>query len=94
MKQYRLCPLSHDLTEECFTQHPVPFAGHVALEWQNGSRHVIQGRFLSDGTTPSGSTWARMPMPYSNPNQPPEFEPPCDEKPDAWKTETGLCSGR
>ena len=33
-------------------------------------------------------------MPYSHPGRAPEFEPPCDEKPDAWKTETGVCSGR
>eukprot|EP01051_Picozoa_sp_SAG22_P023096 SAG22_NODE_5808_length_949_cov_1.107059_1_plen_117_part_10 len=33
-------------------------------------------------------------MPYSNSHVEPQFEPPCDEKPDAWKTETGVCSGR
>jgi hypothetical protein len=52
--QYRLCPLSSELTEECFQQHPLPFAGAVALEWQNGSRLEIQGRFLSVGTTRPG----------------------------------------
>ena len=92
--QYRLCPLSSPLTETCFRQHPVPFASDMALEWQNGSRHAIQGRYLSVGTEPLGSTWARMPMPYAHPGKPPEFEPPCDEKPDAWKTSTGVCSGR
>jgi hypothetical protein len=25
--QYRLCPLSSALTEECFQQRPIPFAG-------------------------------------------------------------------
>ena len=93
--QYRVCPLSsEELSEECFQKHPLPFAGAVALEWQNGSRLEIQGRFLSTGTVPAGSTWARQPMPYSNSHTPPQFEPPCDEKPDAWKTETGVCSGR
>jgi lytic starch monooxygenase len=92
--QYRICPLSEELSEECFQKHPLPFAGAVALEWQNGSRLEIQGRFLSNGTVPAGSAWARQPMPYSNANTPPQFDPPCDEKPDAWKTETGVCSGR
>ena len=69
----------------------------MALEWRNGSRHEIKdSRFLSVGTIPLGSTWARMPMPYSNgpSHEPPAFEPPCHELPDAWKTETGVCSGR
>lgn len=92
--QYRLCPLSETLTEKCFQQRPLPFARAVALEWQNGSRLEIEGRYLSEGTIPAGSAWARNPMPYSNPHTPPEFDPPCDEKPDAWKTETGVCSGR
>ena len=72
----------------------MPFAGAVALEWQNGSRLEIEGRFLKHGTTPQGSTWARMPMPYSNSKVKPQFEPPCDEVPGSWKTETGVCSGR
>ena len=92
--QYRLCPLSAPLTEDCFRQRPIPFAGAAALEWQNGSRLEIKGRYLSTGTIPSGSVWARMPMPYSNPHTKPQFDPPCDELPDAWKTETGVCSGR
>ena len=93
--QYRLCPRSADeLTEECFKRRPIPFAGSLALEWQNGSRTEIQGRFLSSGTTPNGSTWARNPLPYSNSKNPPEFEPPCNEDPEAWRTESGLCSGR
>jgi hypothetical protein len=92
--QYRLCPLSSALTEECFQQRPLPFAGKLQLEWQNGSRLEIEGRYLSAGTTPLGSTWSRNPMPYAHPNKEPEFAPPCVEHPDAWKTETGVCSGR
>ena len=46
------------------------------------------------GTTPLGSTWARNPLPYHHPGQEPEFSPPCDESPDSWKTDAGLCSGR
>lgn len=92
--QYRLCPLGSNLTEECFTKRPLPFAGYVALEWANGSRTEIQGRYLSVGTFPLGSSWARNPLPYNHPGQMPEFAPPCEESPDVWKTDAGLCSGR
>ena len=92
--QYRLCPRSTPLTEECFQQRPIPFAGAVALEWQNGSRTEIQGRYLSNGTVPHGSAWARNPLPYSDSKVPPQFDPPCNEDPEAWRTESGLCSGR
>lgn len=52
--QYRLCPLSHNLTEDCFRARPLPFAGYVALEWVNGSRTkskavtCLSGQFLLD----------------------------------------------
>lgn len=92
--QYRLCALSRNLTEECFTDRPLPFAGYVALEWANGTRTEIQGRYLSVGTFPLGSTWARNPLPYHHPGQRPEFPPPCEEDPDAWQTDAGVCSGR
>jgi hypothetical protein len=93
--QYRLCPLSSSsVTEECFQRRPIPFSGALALEWQNGSRLEIEGRYLSTGTIPRGSMWARNPIPYSNAHTKPEFEPPCDEKDGAWRTETGVCSGR
>ena len=38
--------------------------------------------------------WARNPLPYSNGQSPPQFAPPCDEKIDRKKSDTGLCSGR
>jgi hypothetical protein len=77
------------VSRSCFQERPIPFAGALALEWQNGSRTEIQGRFLSNGTVPAGSTWARNPLPYSNSKVPPEFEPPCNEDPEAWRTESG-----
>ena len=67
--QYRLCPLTRNLTEDCFMERPLPFAGYVALEWSNGSRTEIEGRYLSVGTTPLGSTWARNPIPYNHPGK-------------------------
>ena len=33
-------------------------------------------------------------LPYSNSKVPPQFDPPCNEDPEAWRTESGLCSGR
>jgi hypothetical protein len=60
--QYRLCPLSSNmsqpglgLTEACFQERPMPFAGRTQLEFGNGSRiEIVNPRFLSHGTTPKG----------------------------------------
>ena len=38
--------------------------------------------------------WARNPLPYNHPGQMLEFSPPCEESPDVWKADAGLCSGR
>ena len=41
--QYRLCPASEDLTEECFQKHPLDFVrGHQFLQWNNGTRQLIK----------------------------------------------------
>lgn len=61
---YRLCPLNSPLTEACFQSHPLDFAGQMALEWMNGTRKVIEGRYLINGTQPRGSEWAMMPLPF------------------------------
>ena len=60
--QYRLCPLLNKsqpglgLTEACFQQMPIPFAGKTQLEFGNGTRFDVQNpRFLSNGTQPKGS---------------------------------------
>lgn len=92
--QYRLCPLSEPLTEECFQKTPLPFATdkHI-LEWSYGSTE-INGTYVSVGTKPLNSTWAMNPLPYSNAASPPEFDPPCEETADRTKTDTGHCSGR
>ena len=34
------------------------------------------------------------PLPYSNAQSPPEFEPPCKETVDRTKSDIGKCSGR
>lgn len=79
--QYRLCPASEKLTEECFFKTPVPFAKKTFIQFPNSTRLDI-GKFMmfaSEGTMPLNSTWARNPIPYSNMGAAPEFEPPCAE---------------
>lgn len=84
--QYRLCPASVALTEECFQRTPMEFAGRTWLEFRNGSRLQIQSSFLSTGTTPANSTWATNPLPF------------CDERenlctPEAMKAFEAPCQG-
>jgi hypothetical protein len=62
--QYRLCPKSSSLTEECFQEMPLPFANsNHKLRWDNGTEIEIAASLVSVGTTPTGSTWARNPIP-------------------------------
>eukprot|EP00419_Tripos_fusus_P012397 CAMPEP_0172667152 /NCGR_PEP_ID=MMETSP1074-20121228/8242_1 /TAXON_ID=2916 /ORGANISM="Ceratium fusus, Strain PA161109" /LENGTH=438 /DNA_ID=CAMNT_0013483619 /DNA_START=59 /DNA_END=1376 /DNA_ORIENTATION=+ len=66
--QYRLCPATEPLTEECFQRHPLDFdRGKQVLKWNNrtlqypmGSKAVfVDGDFVK----PKGSMWARNPIP-------------------------------
>ena len=62
--QYRLCPADQPLTEACFQANPVPFAGTTqTLLLADGSEQVVAATYLSEGTTPSNSTWVRNPLP-------------------------------
>lgn len=61
--QYRLCPKSEPLTEECFQKMPIPFSGMTRFKWENDTEAYFQGTFVSEGTLPTGSTWAMNPMP-------------------------------
>mmetsp|Transcript_90319 Transcript_90319/g.170273 ORF Transcript_90319/g.170273 Transcript_90319/m.170273 type:complete len:368 (+) Transcript_90319:12-1115(+) len=75
--QYRLCPRWEELTEECFQRLPVPFAGLQQLQFKHRSAlHTINGTYVSEGTSPAGSTWVKNPIPIS----PVEFPPPCQEE--------------
>lgn len=59
--QYRLCPANKPLTEECMQAMPLEFdteAG-TSLVWNNGTRYNFKNVFVSTGTWPKGSTWAR-----------------------------------
>lgn len=61
--QYRLCPANEPLTEACFQKTPLPFSGHPIIRWDNGTELQIKGTFVSEGTSPNGSTWAMNPIP-------------------------------
>lgn len=92
---YRLCPLEENLTEECFQQHHLSFAGKTFLEFGNGTRLEIKSRFLSNGTHPHGSMWAMNPLPFARNGSDAQFAPPCTGA-DDWHNMTrwGLCAGR
>jgi len=61
---YRLCPATSELTEACFQQHPLDFnQDKQAILFPNGTRISIPGTFISEGTSPKGSTWSMLPIP-------------------------------
>lgn len=68
--QYRLCSATQGLTEDCFRQTPLEFAKQTWLEFRNGTRLELEGKYLSEGTVPANSTWAMNPIPF------------CDERED------------
>jgi len=61
--QYRLCPKTEAITEACFQMHPLPFAGSQFVQLSNGTRFDVKPTYVSDGTSPAGSTWALNPIP-------------------------------
>jgi len=61
--QFRLCKASEALSEACFQKTPLPFSGNPVLRWNNGSEFAMNGTFVSEGTSPAGSTWQMNPIP-------------------------------
>lgn len=61
--QYRLCPASEPLTEECFKNLPLKFAGPPKLRHADGTETEFRPTYVTEGTTPAGSTWAMNPIP-------------------------------
>ena len=53
----RLCPSKSKLTEACFHETPVPFAGDSSLMLSNGTKIGLNSTFVVDGTLPKGSAW-------------------------------------
>jgi hypothetical protein len=105
--QYRLCPLHSELTEECFQQTPMPFAGDSKLMLGNGTLMTLNSTFVSEGVLPEGSTWQLNPIPgwgvvshggwnYTSKRW---FDPPCDDPMSLHppqgdlRLSQGLCSG-
>lgn len=61
---YRLCPVSGNVSEECFQSNPLRFAGEKSwIIYTSGSRKEFTRTTLSVGTYPAGSEWARNPIP-------------------------------
>lgn len=62
---YRLCPLSEELTEDCFQKHPLDFFGPSTFRWggEGGPQVTYTPTIVSEGTTPLGSQWAKNPIP-------------------------------
>eukprot|EP00039_Didymoeca_costata_P018358 m.333142 g.333142 ORF g.333142 m.333142 type:complete len:370 (+) comp17080_c0_seq1:62-1171(+) len=63
--QYRLCPVSEPLTEECFQKYPLDFVKDAqAVVFPNGSTVSVKNPvFVTEGVLPVNSTWSMMPMP-------------------------------
>ncbi|EOD22642.1 hypothetical protein EMIHUDRAFT_315671 [Emiliania huxleyi CCMP1516] len=80
--QYRLCRASEPLTEACFQRLPLRFVGRQSLLWDRkpvfgscpwpppgtsgGTRVWFEGTYVSNGTVPEGSMWARNPLPRND----------------------------
>ena len=95
--QYRLCPEGHKLTEECFQRMPLNFTGQQGFVWADGTDHWFNGTYVTQGTLPAGSMWARNPLPRNDTaNTGASFPPQCDEREDCGSTEVNSrcrCSG-
>jgi len=79
--QYRIAPAS-DLSEASFQRTPLKFVGQQKLRYggSNGTVITINGTYLSEGTSPAGSTWVRNPIPRNDNGQTGQgFAVPCDE---------------
>jgi len=83
--QYRLCPASEELSEECFQRHPLDFVPEKSgFLFEDGSWELIEPVLVSDGVLPEGSTWARIPIAPTKLG--PYCKPGPDDDPDAPKS--------
>jgi len=61
---YRLCKKSDGISEECFQRTPLKFAGNTSFIINpNGSTFGFPMTKVTEGTWPTGSEWARDPIP-------------------------------
>lgn len=80
--QYRLAPKSGPLTEEEFQKMPLSFVGQQSLRWGgvNGTTISFDGWYVSEGTSPPGSTWVINPIPRNDEAQTGKgFTPRCKD---------------
>ena len=98
----RLCPSKSKLTEACFHETPIPFAGDSSLTLSNGTKIKLKSNFVVDGTLPAGSQWQTLPIPSTSqlgmepkgiPGTAFQFEPPCYEPTLPTGLSQGRCSG-
>eukprot|EP00035_Acanthoeca_spectabilis_P012425 m.221729 g.221729 ORF g.221729 m.221729 type:complete len:365 (+) comp15617_c0_seq5:15-1109(+) len=105
--QYRLCSAKSELSESCFQQTPLPFAGVQMLQYANGTRQTIPSvyaypngtgafSYLDRAVPTAAGAWARNPIPDhtqmgSTSKSATEFPPPCVD--DLSPPTLGLCSG-
>eukprot|EP00656_Telonema_subtile_P018076 TRINITY_DN19740_c0_g4_i1.p1 TRINITY_DN19740_c0_g4~~TRINITY_DN19740_c0_g4_i1.p1 ORF type:complete len:386 (+),score=67.28 TRINITY_DN19740_c0_g4_i1:61-1218(+) len=92
---YRLAPADGPLTEASFGKIPLDFVGSQKLRWHGGKAHggleiEFNGTYVSSGTVPAGSMWARNPIPRNDMQQTGQgFEPICVE----FGMDAKMCSG-
>ena len=93
--QYRLAPASGPLNEETFGKNPLPFVGKQGLRWKGGpakggTEIFFNGTYVTEGTVPAGSTWARCPIPRNDMHQTGQgFAPPCMQ----FGMDASMCQG-
>lgn len=99
--QYRLCPLKSNLTEACFQETPMPFAGDSSMMMSNGTMLKLKSTFVTEGTLPVGGTWQMNPvvgyMFGSTPTGPDPShrwrEDPCHDHTPWQRLGQGICTG-
>ena len=96
--QFRLCPLGPELTEACFQETPMPFAGNSKMMMSNGTMLSLNSTFVSDGTLPLGGTWQMLPIPMTRGGPDLrqmgyQFPPPCYDPTPPLVLGQGICSG-
>ena len=85
--QYRLCPADQHLTEQCFQNLPLDFVGQQGFVWADGTDFWFDGDYVTEGTVPQGSKWAKNPLPRNDTAQTGKsFPPKCQEVPDCGST--------
>ena len=67
--QYRLAPADGPLTEAAFQKLPLKFAAGAKLRHNDGTETPYSPTYVTEGTSPQGSTWAMNPIPRITPEQ-------------------------